>query len=425
MKVLIFGSGGREHALAWAVKRSEKVTEVVSAPGNGGIAQIARCIPVDLKDLNSMVRVALAEQPGLTIIGPELPLSLGVVDALQQRGLRVFGPTKSAAMLESSKGFAKRFLQRHNIPTANYAVCTTAEELEKAIEIFHPPIVVKADGLAAGKGVIICQSRRTAVEAAQGLFTGQLLGEAERQVVIEEFLEGDEVSFLCLSDSAHVTPLVPAQDHKRIGEGDTGPNTGGMGVYSTDTLLEPGMTEWILRHIAEPTIQGMAQEGTPFAGVLYIGLMMTARGPQVLEFNARFGDPETQSILLRLDSDLVEALEACIDGRLNQTELRWSQGASACVVASSAGYPGSYKTGFPISGLSAAARVPGVQIFHSGSAVFGSQLVTAGGRVLGVTAVAASLEEALNRAYQAMAEIDFEGMYYRRDIGHRALKRIP
>jgi phosphoribosylamine--glycine ligase len=324
-------------------------------------------------------------------------------------------------MLESSKGFAKRFLQRHNIPTANYAVCTTAEEVEKAIEIFHPPIVVKADGLAAGKGVIICQSRRTAVEAAQSLFTGSLLGEAEHQVVIEEFLEGDEVSFLCLSDAKHVTPLVPAQDHKRIGEGDTGPNTGGMGVYSTDTLLEPGMTEWILRHIAEPTVAGMAEEGTPFAGVLYIGLMMTARGPQVLEFNARFGDPETQAILLRLDSDLVDALEACIDGRLDQTELRWSQGASACVVASSAGYPGSYKTRFPISGLSAAARVPGVQIFHSGSALLGSQLVTAGGRVLGVTAVAASLEEALDRAYQAMAEIEFEGMYYRRDIGHRAL----
>ncbi|HXR39545.1 MAG TPA: phosphoribosylamine--glycine ligase [Terracidiphilus sp.] len=425
MKVLILGSGGREHALAWAVKRSEKVTEVICAPGNGGIAQIARCVPVDLKDLDAMVRVAVEQQPGLTIVGPELPLSLGIVDALQERGLRVFGPTKAAAMLESSKGFAKRFLQRHNIPTANYAVCTTAEELEKAVEIFHPPIVVKADGLAAGKGVLICQSRRTAVEAAQGLFTGALLGEAERQVVIEEFLVGDEVSFLCLSDGKHVVPLVPAQDHKRIGEGDTGPNTGGMGVYSTDALLEPGMREWILRHIAEPTIAGMAQEDTPFVGVLYCGLMMTPRGPQVLEFNARFGDPETQAILLRLESDLVEALEACIDGRLAETELRWSQGASACVIASSAGYPGSYKTGFPISGLSAAARVPGVQVFHSGSARLGNQIVTGGGRVLGVTAAAASLHEALNRAYQAVAEIQFEGIYYRRDIGHRALKRTP
>ena len=425
MKVLIFGSGGREHALAWAVKRSEKVTELVCAPGNGGIAEIARCVPVDLKDLSAMVRAALEEQPGLTIVGPELPLSLGVVDALQEHGLRVFGPTRAAAMLESSKGFAKRFLQRHNIPTANYAVCSSAAELEKAVEIFHPPIVVKADGLAAGKGVLICQSRNTAIEAAQGLFTGALLGEAERQVVIEEFLVGDEVSFLCLSDGTHVAPLAPAQDHKRIGDGDTGPNTGGMGVYSTDTLLEPGMTEWILNHIALPTIQGMTAEDTPFIGVLYVGLMMTPRGPQVLEFNARFGDPETQAILLRLDSDLVEALEACIDGRLAETEMRWSQGASACVIASSAGYPGSYKTGFPISGLSAAARVPGVQVFHSGSALKDDQLVTAGGRFLGVTAVAASLQEALNRAYQAMGEIEFEGMYYRSDIGHRALKRTP
>jgi phosphoribosylamine--glycine ligase len=425
MKVLILGSGGREHALAWAVKRSERVTEVVCAPGNGGIAQIARCVPVDLRDLDSMIGLAVAEQPGLIIVGPELPLSLGIVDALEERGLRVFGPTRAAAMLESSKAFAKRFLQRHNIPTANYAVCSTPAEFDQAVEIFHPPIVVKADGLAAGKGVIICPSRQVAIEAAQGLFSGKLLGEAARQVVIEEFLEGDEISFLCLSDGAHVAPLVPAQDHKRIGEGDTGPNTGGMGVYSTDTLLDPEMKAWILRYIAEPTIGGMAEEETPFKGVLYIGLMMTARGPQVLEFNARFGDPETQAILLRLESDLVDALEACVDGSLDKTELRWSPGASACVVASSAGYPGSYKTGFPITGLAAAAQVPGVQIFHSGSSQAGGQLLTAGGRVLGVTAAAPSLEEALGRAYQAMDKIHFDGIYFRRDIGHRALRRKP
>ncbi|HUV70029.1 MAG TPA: phosphoribosylamine--glycine ligase [Terracidiphilus sp.] len=422
MKVLILGSGGREHALAWAVKRSERVTEVVCAPGNGGIAQVARCVAVDLKDLGAMVGLVEAERPELTIVGPELPLSLGIVDALQERGLRVFGPTRAAAMLETSKGFSKQFLQRHNIPTGNFAVCSTLAEVEKATDFFHAPIVVKADGLAAGKGVIICPSRHTAVEAAQGLFSGALLGETTQQVVIEEFLEGEEVSFLCLSDGTHVTPLVPAQDHKRVGEGDTGPNTGGMGVYSTDDLLEPGMTEWILHHIAEPTIRGMAEEGAPFAGVLYCGLMMTARGPQVLEFNARFGDPETQALLVRLESDLVDALEACIDGRLAETELRWSSGAAACVVASSAGYPGSYTTGIPISGLGAAAQVPGVEVFHSGTAQVDGQLVTAGGRVLGVTAQGGSLKEALARAYQAMAEIDFEGMYYRRDIGHRALK---
>ncbi len=425
MKILILGSGGREHALAWAVKRSERVTEVVCAPGNGGIAEIARCVAVDLRDVAAMVSLAEAEQPGLIIVGPELPLSLGVVDALQERGLRVFGPTRAAAMLESSKGFAKRFLQRHNIPTAKYAVCADAAEVENALEFFHAPIVVKADGLHAGKGVIICESRATALEAARDLLSGRLLGETEQHILIEEFLEGDEISFLCLADGKHVVPLAPAQDHKRIGEGDTGPNTGGMGVYSTDRMLDAGMTEWILRHIAEPTVYGMASEDTPFTGVLYCGLMMTARGPQVLEFNARFGDPETQAILLRLESDLVDALEACIDGRLSETELRWTPGASACVVASSSGYPGSYKTGLPMTGLDEAARVPGVQVFHSGSSLAEGQVLTAGGRVLGVTAASSSLEEALALAYEAMALIHFDGMYYRRDIGHRALKRKP
>ena len=423
MKVLILGSGGREHALAWAVKRSPRVTEVVCAPGNGGIAQIARCVPVDLKDVAAMVRLAEAEQPGLIVVGPELPLSLGIVDALQERGLRVFGPTRAAAMLESSKGFAKRFLQRHNIPTASYAVCVNLAEVEKAVESFHAPIVVKADGLHAGKGVIICESRHAAIEAAKDLLSGKLLGETEQHILIEEYLEGDEISFLCLSDGKNVVPLAPAQDHKRIGEGNTGPNTGGMGVYSTDTMLDAGMTEWILRHIAVPTIYGMASEDAPFIGVLYCGLMMTARGPQVLEFNARFGDPEAQAILLRLESDLVDALEACVDGKLAETELRWSPGASACIVASSAGYPGSYKTGLPITGLEDAARVPGVQVFHSGSSQLDGQLLTAGGRVLGVTAAAPTLEEAVGRAYEAMELIHFDGIYYRRDIGHRALKR--
>jgi phosphoribosylamine---glycine ligase len=423
MKVLILGSGGREHALAWSVSRSKRVTEVVCAPGNGGMAQIARCVPADLNSVESMIAVVETEQPGLTVVGPELPLSLGIVDELQARGFRVFGPSRAAAMLETSKGFAKRFLQRHQIPTAHYAVCTSPAELEKAIEMFHPPIVVKADGLAAGKGVLICDTRAAALEAAEKLFSGALLGAKEQQVVIEEFLEGDEVSFLCLSDGKHVAPLVAAQDHKRIGEGDTGLNTGGMGVYSTDTLLEPAMQEWILHHIAQPTIQGMAEEDTPFVGVLYVGLMMTARGPQVLEFNARFGDPETQAILMRLESDLVEAMEACVEGRLSDTELRWAPGASACVIASSGGYPGSYKTGFPIKGLEKAAQVPGVQVFHSGTVLKDGEVVTSGGRVLGVTAVGDSLEQALAGAYRAMGEIQFEGMYFRRDIGGRALRQ--
>jgi phosphoribosylamine---glycine ligase len=423
MKVLILGSGGREHALAWAVSRSPRVTEVVCAPGNGGIGQVARCVPVDLKDVSAMVRLAEVEQPSLTIVGPELPLSLGVVDAFRERGYRIFGPTREAAQLESSKAFAKQFMKRYQIPTANYAVCTSAKEVEDSLSYFHPPIVVKADGLAAGKGVIICPTRHFALETAQGLFSGQLLGSMERQLVIEEFLEGEELSFLCLTDGKHVAPLVPAQDHKRIGEGDTGPNTGGMGVYSTSEMLEPTMRDWILHHIAEPTVRGMAEENTPFTGVLYCGLMMTAKGPQLLEYNARFGDPETQAILVRLESDVVDALEACIDGRLSETELRWSSGASACVVASSVGYPGSYKTGLAISGLSSAAQVPGVEVFHSGTARVGSQLVTSGGRVLGVTASGDSLQEALARAYEGLAQIHFDGIYYRRDIGHRALKK--
>jgi phosphoribosylamine--glycine ligase len=423
MKILIFGAGGREHALAWAIAKSNRVHEIVCAPGNGGMAALSRLVPVSLSDLDAMVQVALRERADLTVVGPELPLSLGLVDALQERGLKVFGPTQAAAMLESSKSFAKRFLQRHQIPTSNYAVCTSAEEVEKAIEFFHAPIVVKADGLAAGKGVVICQSRRAAIEAAQGLLTGKLLGSAEQQVVIEEFLVGEEVSFLCLSDGTHVAPLAPAQDHKRIGEGDTGPNTGGMGVYSTDDILEPEMQEWILHHIARPTVQGMAEEGARFVGVLYIGLMMTARGPQVLEFNARFGDPETQAILMRLDSDLLEALEACVEGRLSETEFRWKPGAAACVIASSGGYPGTFQTGFAISGLDAVSTMPGVQVFHSGTAISGGKLRTSGGRVLGVTATAESLPKALVLAYEAMSKIHFQDMYYRRDIGHRALHK--
>ena len=424
MKVLVIGSGGREHALAWSLAKSKRVTEVVCAPGNGGMAQVARLAPVVLSDVDSMVELAVREQPGMVVVGPELPLALGLVDALRERGIRVFGPTQAAAMLETSKSFAKRFLQRHQIPTANYAVCTNADEAEAALEHFHAPMVVKADGLAAGKGVVICQTRREALEAARGLFSGELLsGDGERQVVIEEFLTGDEVSFLCLCDGTTAMPLAAAQDHKRIGEGDTGPNTGGMGVYSTDEILDEQMREWVVRHIAEPTLRVMAAEGAPFTGVLYIGLMMTSRGPQVLEFNARFGDPETQAILSRLESDLTDALDAAIDGRLAQTRLQWKPGASACVIACSGGYPGSYETGKPIHGLAAAEQVDGVMVFHSGTARRAGEVVTAGGRVLGVTAAAGDLRAALARAYEAMSRIEFSGIYFRRDIGHRALRQ--
>ncbi len=421
MKVLILGGGGREHALAWAIAKSPRAPEVVCAPGNAGIAKVARCVPVDLASITSMLDLVAAEQPDLVVVGPELPLSLGLADELTRIGVRVFGPGKAAAMLETSKAFAKRFMQRHTIPTAAYAVVTTAQEARDALDLFHPPLVIKADGLAAGKGVLICATRDEAEAAIDGLFSGALLGAAAQALVLEECLEGEEISFLVLTDGKHAAPLAPAQDHKRIGEGDTGPNTGGMGVYSTDSMLAPEMRDWILHHIVQPTLDGMVAEDAPFVGVLYCGLMMTARGPMVLEYNARFGDPETQAILMRLDSDLLEALEAAVDGRLSETELRWKPGASACIIASSAGYPGSYATGHPITGL-AQASADEVEVFHSGTKETPDGLVTTGGRVLGVTAAAPSLEEALAQAYEAMGKIHFDGIYYRHDIGHRAVK---
>ena len=419
MKVLIIGSGGREHALAWACAKSPRVGEIVCAPGNGGIASVARCVPVRQNELNDLLRVVAAENPDLTIVGPELPLSLGLVDELRRRSLPVFGPTRAAAMLETSKAFAKRFMQRHNIPTAKYAAVSSREQALEALGLFHLPVVIKADGLAAGKGVLICETRPEAEAAIAGLFSGRLLGTVEGLVVIEEFLEGEELSFLLLSDGKHVAPLVPAQDHKRIGEGDTGLNTGGMGVYTTDSMLDGKMRDWLVQHVAQPTIDGMAAEETAFTGVLYCGLMMPARGPMVLEYNARFGDPETQAILVRLESDLVEGIESCVEGRLSDTEFRWRPGASACVVAASDGYPGSYTSGKRIAGLEAAGEV--AHVFHAGTTLLGGECLTSGGRVLGVTAAADTLTEALALAYEGISRIHFDGMYYRRDIGHRAL----
>jgi phosphoribosylamine--glycine ligase len=422
LKVLFIGGGGREHALAWAAAKSSRVGEVVAAPGNGGIAALGRCVAVDQTSLSDLLRVVSAERPDLTIIGPEVPLALGLADELGRRSLPVFGPTQAAAALETSKSFAKRFMQRHNIPTAHYAVCTSEAEALESLELFSFPVVLKADGLQAGKGVIIAETLSEAQAAIAGLFSGRLLGTAETGIVIEEFLSGEEISWLMLSDGRHVTPLVPAQDHKRIGEGDTGLNTGGMGTYSTDTMLAPEMQDWILQHIAKPAIVGMAAEDTPFVGVLFLGLMMTARGPMVLEYNTRFGDPETQSVMVRLESDLVEGIESCVEGRLSETEFRWRPGASACVVAASAGYPGSYASGQKITGLETAGAVAGVEVFHAGTKLADGDVVSAGGRVLGVTAAAPTLEQALARAYEGIAHIHFDGMYYRRDIGHRALK---
>ena len=421
MRILVLGSGGREHALVWKLRQSPRATKVYCAPGNGGIADDAECLPADLKSLDSLVAVASQLRPDLTVVGPELPLTLGVVDEFTRRGWPVFGPTKTAAQLESSKSLAKEFLQRHHIPTAHYAICDSVDEVRAALPHFHPPVVVKADGLAAGKGVVIAQSKEEAVGVAADMLSGKMVGEAGSRVVLEECLKGDELSFLVLSDGERVAPLVAAQDHKRVDDGDTGPNTGGMGAYSTAAIIDDKMRDWLVNHIARPVVEGMKAEGAEYKGLLYCGLMMTARGPMVLEFNCRFGDPETQPILMRLESDLVEALEASIEGRVSDGDFKWSSDASVCVVMSSGGYPGTFDAGKKISGVGEAAKIDGVKVFHAGTTKRDGAYYTSGGRVLGVSARAPELETAVRRAYDACAKISFDGAHYRKDIAARAL----
>src|SRR5579863_79554 len=423
MKVLVIGGGGREHALVWKLRQSPRVSQLYCAPGNAGIAAEAECLPADVKNLESLLALAARIKPDLTIVGPELPLQLGVVDEFTRRGYRIFGPTKAAAKLESSKSFAKEFMQRYHIPTAHYAICDTPKDVNDALPHFHMPVVVKADGLAAGKGVVICKSKEEASTVAAEMLSGKMLGEAGSRVVIEECLKGEELSFLVLSDGERVAALAAAQDHKRVGEGDTGANTGGMGAYSTEAMVDAQMQNWLLQHIARPVVAGMKAEGADYKGVLYCGLMMTARGPMVLEFNCRFGDPETQPVLMRLESDLVEALEASIEGRVSDGDFRWSPDAAVCVVMSSGGYPGGYEVGKKITGLDEAEKVSGVKIFHAGTTKHDDAYFTSGGRVLGVTARAASLEIAVQRAYEAVGKISFGGAYYRKDIAARALKK--
>src|SRR5580692_4015184 len=423
MKVLVIGGGGREHALVWKLRQSPRVSQLYCAPGNAGIAAEAECLPADVKNLESLLALAARLKPDLTIVGPELPLQLGVVDEFTRRGYRIFGPTKAAAKLESSKSFAKEFMQRYHIPTAHYAICDTPNDVSDALPHFHMPVVVKADGLAAGKGVVICKSKEEASAVAAEMLSGKMLGEAGSRVVIEECLKGEELSFLVLSDGERVAALAAAQDHKRVGEGDTGANTGRMGAYSSKTMLDEQMQNWLLQHIARPVVAGMKAEGAEYKGVLYCGLMMTARGPMVLEFNCRFGDPETQPILMRLESDLVEALEASIEGRVSEGDFRWSPDASACVVIASAGYPGTFEAGKKIAGLESVGAMEGVKIFHSGRTKRGEGYYTSGGRVLGVAARAGSLETAVGKAYEACGKISFDGAHYRKDIAGRALKK--
>ncbi len=425
MKVLVLGSGGREHALVWKLRQSPRVTQVYCVPGNGGIAGDAQCLPGDLKNPDSLLETAVRIQPDLAVVGPELPLSLGVVDQFALRGFRIFGPTAAAARLESSKAFAKEFMQRHNIPTAGYAVCASEADLRDALVHFHPPVVVKADGLAAGKGVVICNTKDEAATVAADMLSGKILEGAGKRLVLEEFLEGEELSFMVLSDGERIAPLVAAQDYKRVGDGDTGPNTGGMGSYSTDALLDGEMQEWLLTHVARPVIDGMKAEGSAYKGILYCGLMMTARGPMVLEFNCRFGDPETQPVLMRMKSDLLGAFIASIEGRVSEGDLKWSHDPAVCVVLASGGYPGSYEVGKKITGIEEADRLEGVKVFHAGTTARDGAFYTAGGRVLGVTARGADLAQAVERAYAGVARIHFDGMHYRKDIAARTLKSSP
>src|SRR6202451_1828400 len=424
MKVLVLGSGGREHAMVWKLRQSPRITKLYCAPGNGGIAADAECVAADIKSVDSLVQLAGRLSPDLTVVGPELPLTLGVVDEFQRRGWPIFGPTRAAAQLESSKSFAKEFMQRHNIPTAKYSVCTTKEGIADALKLFRTPIVVKADGLAAGKGVVIAQSKEEASRAAEEMLSGKMVGEAGSRVVFEECLQGEELSFLVMCDGQRVVPLVATQDHKRAYDNDQGPNTGGMGAYSSDRIIDAQMRDWIMTHIARPVIAGMKAEGAEYKGILYCGIMMTATGPMVLEFNCRFGDPETQPILMRLESDLLEAMESSIAGRASDGDLRWSPDPAVCVVMASGGYPGAFEAGKPIYGIDEAERIYGVKVFHAGTNRRDGSYYTSGGRVLGVTARGKNLPEAVERVYDAVMKIRFDGMHYRKDIAARGLKHL-
>lgn len=420
MNILVLGSGGREHALAWKLRESQHSEEVYCAPGNTGIGQEAECLSADLSQFELLVELARDIKAGLTVVGPEAPLVAGVVDAFERAGLNIVGPSKAAAQLEGSKIFAKQFMQRNGIPTARFTVAEEFDDAVKALEGFALPVVIKADGLASGKGVVVARDREEAEKTLDEFMRAKVLGPAGEKVVLESCLEGDEMSFIILTDGRHVLPLTPTQDHKALFDNDQGPNTGGMGAFSDDSLLDETLKEDILSRIVRPTLAGMAREGSPYRGFLYFGLMLTDQGPQVLEYNVRLGDPETQPTLTRLRSDLLELLKALGEGQLAAKEAHWSPNPAVCVVTASRGYPGKFETGKVITGVEAAESLGGVKVFHAGTVFRDLKLLTHGGRVLGVTAVAEDLPRAIDRAYAAVDKIRFEGMHYRRDIGRRA-----
>ena len=425
MRILVVGGGGREHSLCWAISASPLCTKLYCAPGNAGIAQAAECIDVAAEDISGQVALAQREKIDFVVVGPEVPLAMGLADRLAEAGIKVFGPSQKAAQLESSKGFTKELCKRHNIPTGAYERFTDADKAAAYIRAQGAPIVVKADGLAAGKGVVVAETVEQAIEAARDMLSGNRFGTAGASVVIEEFLVGEEMSFFALSDGEHVLPLIGAQDHKRAFDGDKGPNTGGMGAYSPAPIFDAAMQKRTMDEIILPTARAMAEAGMPFKGVLYAGLMITAQGPKIFEYNCRFGDPECQVLMMRLKSDILPALIACADGGLKHFDLRWSTESALTVVMAAKGYPDAYQKGTEIRGLDAAAKVEGVQIFHAGTKPDGKRVLANGGRVLNVTAMAPTVEEARNRAYRAVDLIDWPEGFCRRDIAWRVVGRRP
>jgi phosphoribosylamine--glycine ligase len=425
MKIMVIGGGGREHALVWKLRAGAGVEKLWCVPGNGGIAAEAECVAADAGNVAALVRFAESNTPDLTVVGPELPLVNGIVDAFEQKKWPIVGPTQQAAQLEGSKIFAKEFLNRHNIPTAAmYGAYDSPGDAYGALCAVDWPVVLKADGLCAGKGVLVAKNPDEATDFIERVMEKHELGAGGKRVMLEEALEGDELSFILLTDGERFAPLVPTRDHKRAFDNNEGPNTGGMGAYSSDELMPEGLRRRILSSVVEPALRGLASDGIRYQGFLYIGLMLTEEGPKVLEFNCRLGDPETQAIAARADFDLAEVLASVAAGQLQPEELKWKPGASACVVLASRGYPGKFETGKEILGLNQAAQIQGVKVLHAGTRLEGGKIVTSGGRVLGVTAVGDTTESAIQKAYEAASQISFEGMHFRRDIGRHGRQSL-
>lgn len=422
MRILVVGKGGREHAICWKLSFSNEVSKIYAAPGNAGIAELAEVVNIGTDDLKSLAEFAMNNSIDLTVVGPESPLTLGIVDEFESRGLRIFGPSKKASVIEGSKAFAKDFMQRYHIPTASFKIFSEHFEALDFVKSAGYPLVVKADGLAAGKGAIICQSSDDACNAVEKLMVQKMFGSAGMKLVIEEYLEGEEVTLMAFTDGKNIVPMVPSQDHKRVFDGDRGPNTGGMGAYAPAPLIDQKMMKTVNDLILEPTIRGLAAEGRTYRGVLYVGLMITDRGPKVLEYNCRFGDPETQAVLPLLETDLAAIFADIAEGFIHPDDVKWSDKAAACIVLASGGYPENYQSGFPINGLENIKKGEGL-VFHAGTVAKDGKFYTAGGRVLGVTGIGQNLKEALHNAYRCVDKISFEGMHYRKDIGWRAHNR--